>query len=216
MQDAASLFAFCYPSPHHAPASPFGCAQYAPPHDGPRARAPRHLHLNPLRARVAPDLLRALDRYPWTGHSALLGTVARPWQCTREILARFGAKVGRARRAYRDFVTAGVPLGHRPEFQGGGLLRSHGGWAAVAALRRGREAYLADERILGSSECRTGGGRTYWAWAPPRSIKPPNAAASRPASGIAVRLTDVLCLLLWRLKYESPVPPAAPPAPRRL
>jgi putative transposase len=37
----------------------------------------RYLHLNPLRAKVVPGL-RALDRYPWTGHSALLGTVARP------------------------------------------------------------------------------------------------------------------------------------------
>ncbi len=35
-------------------------------------------HLNPLRAQVLVDL-RHLDRYPWTGHSALLGTVARPW-----------------------------------------------------------------------------------------------------------------------------------------
>ena len=111
----------------------------------------RYLHLNPLRAKVLPGL-RALDRYPWTGHSALLGTVARPWQTTRDILTQFGPSVARARRAYRDFVAAGVPLGHRSEFQGGGLLRSHGGWAAVAALRRGREAYLADERILGSSE----------------------------------------------------------------
>jgi putative transposase len=111
----------------------------------------RYLHLNPLRAEVLPGL-RALDRYPWTGHSALLGTVARPWQTTRDILTQFGARVARARRAYRDFVAAGVPLGRRSEFQGGGLLRSHGGWAAVAALRRGREAYVADERILGSSE----------------------------------------------------------------
>ncbi|HEX7551615.1 MAG TPA: transposase [Candidatus Methylomirabilis sp.] len=111
----------------------------------------RYLHLNPFRAKVIPDL-RALDRYPWTGHSALLGTVARPWQTARDILIQFGAKVGRARRAYRDFVAAGGPLGRRPEFEGGGLLRSHGGWAAVTALRRGREAYLADERILGSSE----------------------------------------------------------------
>ena len=35
--------------------------------------------------------------------------------------------------------------------QGGGLLRSLGGWQAVAALRRGREAYRGDERILGRS-----------------------------------------------------------------
>ena len=37
----------------------------------------RYLHLNPLRADVVPTL-RALDRSPWTGHSALLGTVLRP------------------------------------------------------------------------------------------------------------------------------------------
>ena len=58
----------------------------------------------------------------------------------------------RARNAYRAFVAAGLPQGRRPEFQGGGLLRSCGGWQAVAALRRGREAYLGDERILGGTE----------------------------------------------------------------
>ena len=71
----------------------------------------RYLHLNPLRAKVVPDL-RALDRYPWTGHSALLGTVARPWQTTRDILTQFGARVARARRAYRDFAAAGVEAPH--------------------------------------------------------------------------------------------------------
>lgn len=39
----------------------------------------RSLHLNPFRAQVVADL-RTLDRFPWTGHSALLGKVARPWQ----------------------------------------------------------------------------------------------------------------------------------------
>ncbi len=33
----------------------------------------------------------------------------------------------------------------------GGLLRIAGGWGAVRALRRGREAYRGDERTLGSS-----------------------------------------------------------------
>jgi hypothetical protein len=99
---------------------------------------------------MVPDL-RRLGSYPWTGHSALLGTVPRPWQDTRTILRQFGPTPARARVAYRTFVAAGVPRGHRPEFQGGGLLRSQGGWAAVAALRRGREAYGGDERILGST-----------------------------------------------------------------
>ncbi len=111
----------------------------------------RYLHLNPLRAQVVPDL-RKLDRYPWTGHSALLGTVARPWQATQEVLARFSPRVRRARTAYRAFVAGGIPQGRRPELQGGGLIRSLGGWHAVQALRRGREAYLGDERVLGSRE----------------------------------------------------------------
>jgi putative transposase len=109
----------------------------------------RYLHLNPLRATVVPDL-RALDRYPWTGHSALLGRVARPWQDTGTILAQVGAASAPARRAYHAFVAQGHPQGRRPEFQGGGLRRSLGGWQAVTALRRGREAYGGDERILGS------------------------------------------------------------------
>ncbi len=64
----------------------------------------RDLHLNPLRAPVLPDL-RRLDRYPWTGHSALLGTVPRPWQATATLLAQFGPTRQRPRRA---FVAAGV------------------------------------------------------------------------------------------------------------
>jgi putative transposase len=109
----------------------------------------RYLHLNPLRAKVVPDL-RALARYPWAGHSAVLGTVARPWQDTRTVLTQFGHTGPRARRAYRAFVAAGVPQGRRPEFQGGGLVRSLGGWAGVRAARRTGEAGPADARILGS------------------------------------------------------------------
>jgi REP element-mobilizing transposase RayT len=110
----------------------------------------RYLHLNPLRAGTVPTL-PALDRYPWTGHSALLGTVPPPWQSTGVILAQFGPSLRRARKAYHTFVAAGTAQGRRPELQGGGLVRSLGGWAAVARLRRGREAYAGDERILGSS-----------------------------------------------------------------
>jgi len=125
----------------------------------------RYLHLNPLRAKVLTEL-RALDRYPWAGHSALLGTVPRAWQDTATILAHFGATRRRAIRAYRAFVAEGIPHGRRPEFQGGGLLRSHGGWAAVATLRRGREAYQGDERILGSSDFVEGYRRAVAAAAP--------------------------------------------------
>jgi len=126
----------------------------------------RYLHLNPLRAQVVPGL-RALARYPWTGHSALLGTVPRPWQDTETILAQFGPRPARARAAYQTFVQAGIARGRRPDLQGGGLRRSYGGWQGVAAVRRGREAYAGDERILGRStfveQCR----RTVAAGAPP-------------------------------------------------
>lgn len=109
----------------------------------------RYIHLNPLRAGLVRDL-NVLDRYPWAGHSALLGKVERPWQGSSEILGHFG-RGGAARRAYRTFVAAGIPHGRRLELQGGGLRRSLGGWEGVAALRRGREAWVSDERVLGGS-----------------------------------------------------------------
>jgi REP-associated tyrosine transposase len=58
---------------------------------------------------------------------------------------------GRARRAYRAFVAAGIPLGRRPELVGGGLIRSLGGWTAVQTARRGEAHSKGDERILGES-----------------------------------------------------------------
>jgi REP element-mobilizing transposase RayT len=111
----------------------------------------RYLHLNPLRAKVVPDL-PTLDRFPWTGHSALLGRVPRSWQATGAILAQFGPTLPRARRAYRVFVADGIPQGRRPDLQGGGLLRSVGGWVGLTALRQGRAAYMGDARVLGSSD----------------------------------------------------------------
>ncbi len=68
------------------------------------------------------------------------------------MLAQFGPTRRRARQAYRAFVAGGRRLGRRPDLQGGGLVRSLGGWDAVRELRRGREAYLGDERILGSAD----------------------------------------------------------------
>ena len=109
----------------------------------------RYIHLNPLRANVASDL-RALDRYPWSGHSALVGAVPRPWQAVAEVLGLFGGTPRVRRQRYQRFVADGVGQGQRPELQGGGLRRSAGGWAGVARLRRGREAWAADERVLGS------------------------------------------------------------------
>ena len=108
----------------------------------------RYLHLNPLRAGRVADL-RALDRYPWTGHAGLMGRRAAAWQDTRAVLARFASGLRRARARYRAFVAQGAGQGRRRELQGGGLVRSAGGWAAVRALRRGRAAVAGDARVLG-------------------------------------------------------------------
>lgn len=110
----------------------------------------RYLHLNPLRAGVVKSLTE-LDRYPWTGHATLLGHHTRPWQATGAVLTQFHRSRRRAQAAYHDFIAGGIRRGRRPELQGGGLIRSLGGWSVVAELRRGREHYLGDERILGSS-----------------------------------------------------------------
>jgi putative transposase len=109
----------------------------------------RYIHLNPLRAQLVPTLQR-LNRYPWSGHSALVGIVPRPWQDTRSILVQFGPTIRRARAAYHAFVAAGVSQGRRPELQGGGLVRSVGGWDELVALRRARDAVAGDARVLGS------------------------------------------------------------------
>lgn len=111
----------------------------------------RYLHLNPLRSKVVATF-HELAKYRYCGHSALIGRHECPWQATETVLAQFGSKVRQARARYQAFVAAGILLGRRPELQGGGLVRSAGGWSAVHDLRRGREGFSSDERILGSSD----------------------------------------------------------------
>jgi REP element-mobilizing transposase RayT len=110
----------------------------------------RYIHLNLLRANQVTNL-DELDRYAWSGHSALMGKVKRDWQDTDYVLSLFG--VGRNRhRNYRQYVRKGIALGRRPELVGGGLVRSLGGWSEVLALRNRNEKHRSDQRILGSSE----------------------------------------------------------------
>jgi len=109
----------------------------------------RYIHLNPIRARVVPNI-EVLDRYPWSGHSAVMGLVPRRFQTVTEVLDAFDHRLGAARRRYREFVADGISRGHRPELQGGGLRRSVGGWESLTVLRRGREGWAFDERVLGS------------------------------------------------------------------
>jgi hypothetical protein len=111
----------------------------------------RYLHLNPVRAGLVSDL-DELDRYPWSGHSRLMGRVDDGWQDVDWVLSQFGRQVGAARRAYRQFIAEGWGHGRRPELEGGGLRRSRTGWERLEALNRGRERWAFDERVLGSGE----------------------------------------------------------------
>jgi REP element-mobilizing transposase RayT len=109
----------------------------------------RYLHLNPVRAGVV-GTLRELDRYPYSGHSAIVGRVRQEWQETAGVLGRFGGRRSQAAERYRAFVAEGISQGRRPDLMGGGLVRSLGGWQAVTELRRGREKHVSDERVLGT------------------------------------------------------------------
>ena len=111
----------------------------------------RYIHLNPLRARLVNDL-DALNQYPFSGHSVILGKHRQPWQGDKYVLAYFGKGVAPARKEYLAFVGRGVDQGRRPDLTGGGLIRSAGGWNAVKAMRKANLHVKSDERILGDGD----------------------------------------------------------------
>ncbi|MGD8675332.1 MAG: hypothetical protein PVG81_05955 [Desulfobacterales bacterium] len=108
----------------------------------------RYIHLNPLRAELVEDM-KALDSYPYCGHSGLLGKIKREWHQVDDVLGLFGKRKAEARKRHRNFVVEGIKHGQRPELTGGGLLRSVGGWAALKSLRSNKDWVKSDERIYG-------------------------------------------------------------------
>lgn len=110
----------------------------------------RYIHLNPVRAGIVNELSQ-LNKYPYCGHSALMGLQDRPWQDTQYVLGYFGKAVKSARMAYSSYVEAGFDQGRRNELTGGGLIRSLGGWSEIANIR-GSVHIKSDERILGDSD----------------------------------------------------------------
>ena len=128
----------------------------------------RYIHLNPLRAKLVKDL-KELDKYLWTGHSALLGKRKNPLvpdvplinagekngkslaeKTVEDVLQYFGKNLKEARRRYRQFVEKGIKQGRRPELQGGGLVRSAGGDTSVLCSKDKENRELSDQRVLGS------------------------------------------------------------------
>lgn len=92
-----------------------------------------------------------LDRYPWCGHSVLIGFVKHSWQDTDYVLSWFDKRRGSALRAYRQFIKDGISLGRRPELVGGIPVQSE--------KNKGRqdsgymeEPAVLDQRVLGDED----------------------------------------------------------------
>jgi hypothetical protein len=105
------------------------------------------IHLNPLRGALVKNL-SGLDRYLYSGHSALMGHKARCWQDTDYVLKLFSRQKATARKRYREFVSQGISEGRRPDLVGGGLIRSLDGWQAVKIIWGKGQRIKGDERIL--------------------------------------------------------------------
>lgn len=67
----------------------------------------RYVHANPLRAKICRSMYD-LDRYPWTGHAAIMGKRKNAFQKTGPVLRRFGNNQQAARRKYREFMGASL------------------------------------------------------------------------------------------------------------
>jgi len=139
----------------------------------------RYIHLNPLRANLVKDL-KELDKYLWTGHSAILGRRKNPLipklekktkinpeisvnpvrnndnslaeNTIEDVLLYFGKTFKVGRRRYRVFVEKGIKQGRREDLQGGGLVRSAGGDKRGLLGRKKGEREKGDQRILGSGD----------------------------------------------------------------
>ncbi len=106
----------------------------------------RYIHLNPLRAGIVADM-KGLKKYPFSGHSVLMGTADYSWQEQKDVLALFGKTKKIARARYAAYIREGIKAGKRPDLTGGGLKRSHKGqWPEKTAPQ------IYDSRILGDSD----------------------------------------------------------------
>jgi transcriptional regulator/DNA-binding ferritin-like protein (Dps family) len=130
----------------------------------------RYIHLNPLRANLVKEL-KELDKYLWTGHSALVGKRKNPLvpdvplinagekngkslaeKTVEDVLRYFGDSLREARTNYRRFVEKGIKQGRREDLQGGGLIRSSGGGKAGLLGQKKEDREKSDQRILGSGD----------------------------------------------------------------
>jgi len=72
----------------------------------------RYIHLNPVRAKI----VRKPEHYRYSSHRCYLGLQEAGIVDVDPVLRHFGGKKKLARERYREFVAAGMKLGHREEF----------------------------------------------------------------------------------------------------
>ncbi len=77
----------------------------------------QYIHLNPYKARIT-KTLSELDAYEFTGHKALIGTQANPWQDTDEVLSYFNNDP----KEYRQYIK--THMNDKISMDGGGLLKT--------------------------------------------------------------------------------------------
>jgi len=111
----------------------------------------RYIHLNPQRAKLVKNPIE-LGRYPYSGHSYIVGEQHNDWQSVKEVLALFEKAKSSAQRCYREFLISGIEIGRQPELVGGGLIRSAGGWSSTQSLHKAGTFQKSDERILGDGD----------------------------------------------------------------
>jgi REP element-mobilizing transposase RayT len=111
----------------------------------------RYIHLNPVRAKII-QTMAEMGKYPWSGHRAVIEKEKHPWMDTASVLAQFGGTKRKAMKEYLRFMQEGMNQGHDPQYSGGGLVRSLGGWSNVVSMRRKGQKEETDERILGSGD----------------------------------------------------------------
>ncbi|MEN6615564.1 MAG: hypothetical protein ABFD12_03325, partial [Syntrophorhabdus sp.] len=102
----------------------------------------RYIHLNPLRAGIVRSL-DELENYFWSGHGVLLGKFKNNWQEISPVLLFFGRDREKAVKVYRNFLDVGPEHRHCPVFSG------------IRTRETGDDREF-DERILGTSEFKTG------------------------------------------------------------
>jgi putative transposase len=110
----------------------------------------RYIHLNPVKAKIT-STINQLDRYPWSGHSVIMGNKERAWQDKDAVLLYFGEHKKEAITRYSEFIKDGIDQKPVIDFLGGGLVRSIGGWSQLVGMKRKKDYWRGDERILGDN-----------------------------------------------------------------